>query len=355
MDNEKRLAVELWYDPVKPETYVKIGGRFVDSGDIYGFLYPVRQCVMQAWLYESGSWPGLRRQLTELARGEGMELTFHGRTCDFSDLSGSLAGWEDVELKFQPWQRDGEYLRELDELEKQVRALLREKTALDMSRYDLDMAPERSLTDLFPERGRRIEELLDSARAGGEEEWLSAARSPGDLRALRSGRGCVAIYETALGSFEALGMLRTLTGSMQRSPDMLACILNTKEERDDYAAYAAQFPGPRPVFTYLGDQSCLGEMREKYGRPLALRRRVEAMRGAIGETLACWGDAGELERRQNELEARKLTRREDVEELNRCRMARQWLTRRRARSRKLEEAESGEDSLISPRGGRIDD
>ena len=73
------MKIDLWYDPVQPETTVFLNGEPIDRHDIYGFLYPVRRYLLQSWLKASGSWPGLLEQLRGMARQEPLSVCFHGR------------------------------------------------------------------------------------------------------------------------------------------------------------------------------------------------------------------------------------------------------------------------------------
>ena len=70
------MKMELWYDPVNPETMLKVEERWLERDDIYGFLYPVQYLPLQNWLYPSGSWPGLAAHLGDLTRGEEISLIF---------------------------------------------------------------------------------------------------------------------------------------------------------------------------------------------------------------------------------------------------------------------------------------
>ena len=62
------MKIEFWYDPVNPETMLKLEDRWLDKDDIYGFLYSVQSLPLQNWLYASGSWPGLKAHLSDLTR-----------------------------------------------------------------------------------------------------------------------------------------------------------------------------------------------------------------------------------------------------------------------------------------------
>lgn len=159
------MDVELWYDPVGPETRVRLNGRWTDGHDIFGFLYPVRGCLLQTWLAPGGSWNGLRRQLAELARGEPVALTFHGREADFGDLEGALAGMEELTAGFQPWDPEEAWRERLEQAELLLGRIMGRPSRLDSA----PLTEQERGADLYPQLARRLEELL----AGPEEEgWL---------------------------------------------------------------------------------------------------------------------------------------------------------------------------------------
>lgn len=338
MDNNKKLSVELRYDPVRPASYVSINGKDVDGGDIYGFLYPVRGCALQAWLWESGSWPGLRRELEELGRDEPLELVFMGRECDFKDVGAALVGAENIALSFKPWEWD--YQRPLSEVTVQLRDLLDGKIELDMSFYRMNGAPSRSFADLFPESAQRARALLETASATSGDGWIAEVRTPAELRAARGGDGCVKVYESAIGSLENLSSLRALTGSMQRSADMVVCVTKTPEKQREFEAYAAQFPGPRPLFTWENGGTPAEQLLKKYAEPLGLRRRVEAARGACQELTAVRGQKKELERQVGGLTGSVIHNSREAGELNRRRMALRWIIQRGGKLDKLTDTAS---------------
>ena len=47
------MRVVIQYDPAGPETRVQVNGQTAEKDDIYGLLYPVRRCLLQAWLAPS--------------------------------------------------------------------------------------------------------------------------------------------------------------------------------------------------------------------------------------------------------------------------------------------------------------
>ena len=118
------MKIELIYDPVEPATTVWVNDQVVDITDIYGFLYPVRNCLLQTWLYSSGSWQGLAQQLKELARGDDIALTFCGRREDCDDVKGAVAGVEGLSLSFRTWDSLPAYESAFQELDRLLESIL---------------------------------------------------------------------------------------------------------------------------------------------------------------------------------------------------------------------------------------
>ena len=144
------MKIEFRYDPVLPEIQVTINGTLTNAEDSYGFLYPVRNYLLQNWLYPTGSWSGLARQIVDVARGEAVEIVFNGPTADYDDLCRVAEG-AGISTRFI----------ELDTYKKWKRKL--QKTKADMKA--LQAADGACLSEQTRERLRAL------ARTP-EEEWL---------------------------------------------------------------------------------------------------------------------------------------------------------------------------------------
>lgn len=268
------MKMELWYDPVYTETGIKLNGYWQREDDIYGFLYPVRRYPLQTWLSAAGSWTGLRQQLSEVSRGEPIELEFHGRELDYADLSACLGSAGEIELCFCPWNIYQHYYQ-------------RQRKA-------------RSIISGFNLEGSYFAPLKQSLLAIPDEEapteWFYRVRTEEELRqAERAEVPCVVVEETLLGSFEQLERLERLTRSLRRPMDAVCCLVGDSERREVLSRYAWQFPRLRMRFLAPEDESELETLEEKYGRPYRLRKQQERYTAAadcIDEFLSRCGEAG---------------------------------------------------------------
>ena len=256
------MKVELHYDPVRPSTTVFVDGREVDRHNIYGFLYPVRRCILQTWLPASGSWSGLRRQLEELARGEPVELEFYGRPIDFEDVRTELGD----NVSFRLEETVEAYRKLLDQSERDLAGVF-------TSELIVSSEPEvkQRGKNLFPEETDAMVQLFASC----EKKWLLVIDSEESFDSARRGEGCCLVREPFLSGFTAIDRLPQLTGSMLRSRDMVCCAVDSAEKREELLAYARQFHQLTVRFVDERDSGWKEELDAKYGTPFLLRQRLQ--------------------------------------------------------------------------------
>lgn len=261
------MKVELHYDPVRPSTTVVIDGCAVDRHNIYGFLYPVRRCILQTWLPASGSWSGLRHQLEELARGEPVELAFYGRLIDFEDVRAELGDG----VSFQMEENVEAYRKLLDQAEQDL-------TGVFTSELKVSSEPAVSQRgiDLFPEEADEMARLF----ASGEKQWLLVIDSEEAFDSARRGESCCLVKEPFLSGFAAIDRLPQLAGSMLRARDMVRCAVDSAEKREELLVYARQFPQLAVHFVDEHDGGWKEALDAKYGVPFRLRHRLQ--RAAAG-------------------------------------------------------------------------
>lgn len=320
------MDVELWYDPVGPETRVRLDGQWMDGQDGFGFLYPVRSCLLQTWLAPGGSWTGLRQQLAELARGEPIVLAFHGRALDFADLDGALSGMEGLALSFQPWEPEKVWDGRLEQAE----LLLGRIMGRPSPRDPLPPSEEDGCgASLYPELTQRLDGLL---KGPGEDGWLEVLENEEDLSAACGRTGtCCLVDGTLADSYDQLGRLKQLTRSMRRSPDMICCRLSSGEEARlaALAQYAAALPGMG--FRFDCTDGWRRPMWEKYGHPFLLRARRAALMQAEGALLDCMAGKQALRERRSQLaklEKAKEIRARELAEQELVRKKLHWIERK---------------------------
>lgn len=262
------MKIELHYDPVRPETAVCINGALTDRKDVYGFLYPVRGCLLQAWLPQSGSWSGLRSQLEELARGEALELHFYGRSVDGADLRSSLEGMEGLRLELHEVDRIGRTGQMLARLGQEILRLLTEPVVME---YDERAERRKSAQELFPEMAEYVGERLKSFSL---PFWLHTVETEDDFDACAQSEGsCVVLEKSFLTSLEVLHRVGELTRSLRRCPEMVWCRVEV-ERRRDFAYYAAQFPSLRLNLLEEDEDAWQQRLYSKYGKPYQLRSQL---------------------------------------------------------------------------------
>ena len=258
------MNIEMWYDPVLPETTVRINGSWIDSRDPYGFLYPVRYFPMQGWLHRTGSWPGLDHQISDIARGEETNLVFYGRSCDYTDFADAMAAYNP---RFQEWDTLSEWQERLDSAGATFQRALKWLNGADGDDWNL-----------LPEAAKRICQAL--APVDGDE-WLATVTGEDDFkRALQRRESCCEINGEWLSSFSQMEMLMQLTRPMRRFPDMICCVMENESALELFSDYAAQFPRLATFRFCTGEQwpDVRKVMRQKYGIPLIYRVRAKAFR-----------------------------------------------------------------------------
>ncbi len=266
------MRVVIQYDPAGPETRVQVNGQTAEKDDIYGFLYPVRRCLLQAWLAPSGSWQGLRRQLEDLARGEALELEFVGRDADYSDLTECLREMPAVTLR--------QVRRELPDEPERLKAF-RERTEDLFTRpvtteWDGDREVRQTGGELYPDEAAAIAGILDR-----QAPWLSVIDSETAFRAALRGQDCCLLTQDYLTSFDRLDSARSLTRSMRRADGMIVCELNDRDQLEEYSAYARQSSGCRYLCVLAGDDGWRDALYRKYGQPYQQRLALSRCREAI--------------------------------------------------------------------------
>ena len=260
------MVIELWYDPVLPETFVRIKGQWIDSRDPYGFLYQVRNYPLKGWLEQTGSWPGLTRQIGDIARGEAIRLVFCGRRCDYADFAEAMAAYSP---EYRTWETLPLWQARLESAEK----------ALQQLRQWQD-GNSGKCPDGFVEASTRVAQALAPIDA---DEWLARLNGEDDCPSILLRReSCCEVSGEWLSSFSQLERLRQFTRPMCRFPDMICCVMENEASAVLFRDYAAQVPR-LAGFRFCTESQWPGVregMYEKYGLPMTLRARAGRIRDA---------------------------------------------------------------------------
>lgn len=315
------MKIELKYDPVKPETLVFIDGKMTNRSDIYGFLYPVRHCLLQTWLMPSGSWSGLAWQLQELSRGEDMELVFCGRAEDFEDVQSALKDMDGLSLQLHQADPMKSYDELFEQMDSQIALMLDEH---------VQQHERKTLADLFPETARRIGNLRNAVPG----DWKRMICSESDFRqADQEELCCCFVSEAYLDSYEKLEKLRDLTRSLRRSQDMICCCVEDAEKRADFAHYAAQYEDLRVRFD--SEETCLPLLERKYGTAYRLRYKFRKYEEILTLLNQCYEPRETIKAKRTRLAKEKKKTVEQTRELECSKIILNWFDRKEPYLEKL--------------------
>lgn len=289
------MIIELTYDPVGPDLIVKVDNQLADSGDIFGFLYPVRSCILQTWLEPSGSWPGLVRQLRELSRGEEIRLIFRGRKCDYDDLVRVVAPMNEVQLSFVPWEAVAKNQKRIQEIRYSLAQLL--DAPAKQNQLTFPKTKSGFMTQ-FPEEAGRVQQLLKDS----QPDWLARISSRQEFEeADQIPYQCCIVSGQFFDSYEQLEQLKKLTRSMRRSQDMICCCLADAQAYKDYAFYARQYGNMGFRFA-AGDASKEKHaLYSKYGEAYELTWQLALFRKILAEIEKCYDQEADLVARRTKL------------------------------------------------------
>lgn len=316
------MKIELTYDPVKPETNVCIDGHVTDKKDIYGFLYPVRDCLLQTWLSPAGSWSGLAWQLRELSRGDDIELTFCGRAVDYEDVKSALNDMPGLKLSFRKCNPLESYTKLFADMDGEIANILdKGKTKSD----------NITIKELFPETVREIESIQNAK----SDSWLHRINTEKDLYfADQSKDSCCIVRDGYLDSFEKLDKLNSLTRSMRRCQDMICCCIDDKEKRFDFSDYASQFD---LKIRFDTEKNCMPILEQKYGIPYNIRFKLKKYQEILGSLEQCYAEREQISERKKELVKIKNPNVSQIRELERIKSMLLWFERKQKCMNKLAE------------------
>lgn len=261
------MKIELWYDAVAQETDILLNDIPVEKNDVYGFLYPVRNYPIQSWLYPNGSWKGIEYQITDLARDENVELVFHGRKCDYADVSKCLSESKMIKSSFIEWDVCTRY-------DKLFSNLLSTLKSNDSTMRNL-MASLRTGTEYKVNFNVSI----------NDTSWEYHIRNDADLAKADDVRdmSCCIIHSGFFSSYDKLHDLLVLTRSLKLPADAIFCCFDDEGTKADYEYYAQSFK--RMGFRFcLASKDYTTVAKDKYGLPATVKLKIEKC-GELSKTL----------------------------------------------------------------------
>lgn len=267
------MKIDIFYSPVYPQTRVKIDGKPIDETDIYGFLYPVRNYILQAWLPESGSWHGFEKELRDITRGEAARIVFHGRKTDYEDFQECVRNTPNTVTEFSP----ADYVSIFRERLSQAEELSREITEAPVIMEQDDIPVKRSFRELYPNEYTDYNAMISAKYPG----WLSVIESKSELGKYIGESTCCLINGDSLLSSDDYTFIDQLTASLARSYDMIICRFLSEEMREYFSQYNEQLK------KYSNVQIVTGKtenreiiLKEKYGIPYEYRQQLMRLRNA---------------------------------------------------------------------------
>ena len=292
------MKIELTYDPVGPELMVKVDDQIIDGGDIFGFLYPVRNCILQTWLEPSGSWPGLVSQLRELSRGEEIQLSFRGRRCDYDDLVKVVAPMDEVHTSFVQWESVSENKKRVQDIMQSLAQLL-DAPSKNVKQGKLSVpATSKAFLTHFPEQAKRVQEVLKCSQSS----WYSRISSSKEFtEADQKAYQCCIVTEEFFSSYESLDQLVKLTRSMRRSPDMILCCFDDVQTCRDYSFYAQQYGNMGFRFEIGNKSNWEKTLYNKYGVAYELNQQLLLFRKVLHIVEECYDQEEKLMARRASL------------------------------------------------------
>lgn len=251
------MKIELWYDAVAQETDTLVNSVAVEKNDVFGFLYPVRNYPLQSWIYPNGSWKGIEYQIEELARDEDVDLTFHGRKCDYDDLCKCLSENSRITMRYVEWDICGRY----DNLFSELLRALKQNDAVIRAQ----MSAIKCTTSYH----------VDFNVSEADARWAYSIVNDKDLAEADEFREtrCYYVHSSFFTSYEKMQELLSLTRSLKIPEDAVYCCFADKDTKDAYQYYARAHKRMRFQFC-LEETSYPHEAKLKYGHPYIVKQKM---------------------------------------------------------------------------------
>ncbi len=318
------MKIELIYDPVAPATTVWVNGQAADITDMYGFLYPVRNCLLQTWLYPSGSWQGLAYQLKELARGDDIELIFYGRQEDYVDVTAAVANLNKINLRFCAWDSALEYESAFLKLDFQMQKILDDAEATQ-HKDDEEAVTRKKMIELYPE----TVDALTKIRKAVCSDWLREIESEADYSKVdQEALSCCIVTDSYMDSYEKLEHLDALTRSMRRSKDMICCYLPDDERRKQFSSYANQYTKQTISFVGSDLETYKEKLYDKYGKAYLLRQKLYAYQTMLETLEQCFQEREVLAQKKRQLAAQDKLGIAEIREQEKIKIRINWFDRK---------------------------
>lgn len=256
------------YDYIKPELYILIDGVPVQENDIYGFLYPVKNYILQTWLQPNGSWTGLAEQIKVLARGGDVQIDFIGREIDYNDVMKTLENQDYITTRFREFSLEDYYKQKIIQFNRTAKSIIEPGNLSD--KYALEHT-QVFMKDVYP---NQYEKVL-SGMFRTLPSWYKTIANEKDFKEADKTQNCCCIAEDSyLDSYDKLTSLTQLLRSLRKSEDMICCCISDDAKREEFHKYANQVLHKNFNFTNSLNSVVVQQMQEKFGTSISMRERI---------------------------------------------------------------------------------
>ena len=311
------MKIELFYDSVVPQTIVVIDGKVLNDKDIYGFLYPVKNYLLQTWLQPQGSWKGICFAIDELLRGDYANLVFYGRKVDYIDFAEALSKSVNTSLRFYEWNCEQAHKHIYQEIDTLINKVVKDE------KHSTDGARKKTGEELFPEFFTKQKSILSQK----SPDWMTIIRNENDFQQADKCQGvCCFVDDSYLDSYDKLQRLKYLSRSMRRSVDMIVCCISKESKRKDLETFAEQFTGYEYRFISTNTEKTKKELLSKYGNPFVLRFERKKYQTVIDQFVELMRQRTQLKQEIKKFEIENSIK--NVSEMEHDRTKLQWIARK---------------------------
>lgn len=246
------MKIEIKYNPATVFTSAAINGVLNNENDIYNFIFPVKNYPLECWINKNGSWAGIARNISDISRGDDLNIVFTGRKVDFEDFKSAIDNYEWVQRVDVCFIEHGSDYCKLLELLLEAAEQIQKINFNGCMTWDI-LRKCDALKKVFMKRKPFVKEIYTA----------------NELTAIIPEQGYTyVVYDTALESFSDLEKLFRLPTSMLVPADSIICIFKEKEKMENFKSYASAL-NSKIVFSC--DKKNIERIYKKYSEPVEVQ------------------------------------------------------------------------------------
>lgn len=216
------MKIEIKYNPAAIYTSAAINGVLNKENDIYNFIFPVKSYPLQCWINKHGSWAGIARNISDISRGDDLNIVFTGRKIDFDDFKLAIDNYGWIQ------KVDVDYIEQISDYSKLLELLQKAAEQIQKISFNVCMT-----LDII----KKCDALKKSFME--EKTFVKEIHNVNELTATMPEQGYTyVVYDTALESFDDFEKLLRLPASMLVPADSIICIFNEIEKMENFKSYA---------------------------------------------------------------------------------------------------------------------